>query len=132
MTNRYFNKQLNEFWGLIDENLYGIPIKKRECFRDTIDELGSNHSVMFNQLVTLTTREKIYKDFCRCILMLKSNRLCDDVLERLKQRISIHSNQLVMVKSPNSSKNREFLMTSHNYLAMMNRHLKIKNQREKQ
>ena len=129
MPSKQFKQQLNTFWSLIDENMYGITLRKKEVFSEAFDETLSetqsteNQEPLFPQLITITTREKIYNDFCMCIQRLKQGKTCTKLLDRLENRISIHIRQLRKLGSPDFRANKEMLMTSHGYLCLMHRRL---------
>jgi hypothetical protein len=137
MPSKRFRQELNTFWSLIDENMYGITLRKKEVFSEAFDEQMDTQSQstenqeppneppndIFAQLITITTREKIYNDFCMCIQRLKQGKTCTKILDRLENRISIHTRQLKKLGSPDYRANKEMLKASHGYLSLMHRRL---------
>ena len=144
MPSKRYKQELNTFWSLIDENMYGITLKKKQVFSEAFDEQmdtasethesqsesqSENHGTqeppndIFAQLITITTREKIYNDFCMCIQRLKQGKTCSKILNRLDNRIAIHTRQLKKLGSPDYRANKEMLKTSHGYLSLMQRRL---------
>jgi hypothetical protein len=129
MPSKQFKQQLNTFWSLIDENMYGITLKKKQVFSEALDEQMDTQSKVprptdiFSQLIIITTREKIYNDFCTCIQRLKRGKTCSKLLDRLENRILIHTGQLRKLESPDYRANKEMLKTSHGYLVLMHRRL---------